>query len=147
MVFVPALSSRETVASEDGVLWKLTRYCARAARANFDGDAISKKAHEPLHKFFKAERRREILDEADFVSRRIKGADSVLVFDDLITTGNTLSHIANSILDANPRVSVYGVALGMTERQSYHRERFGRELTNNHVPARWEKAWKEGEAR
>lgn len=145
-VFVPALSSRETVASEDGVLWKLTRYCAQAANTRFVGDAIVKQAHEPLHKYFKADRRREILDAAEFESRKIRRADSVLVFDDFITRGDTLSHIAQAILHANPRVSVYGVGLSKTERRSYHRERFGIELTNDHVPENWERKWKEGEA-
>ena len=145
-MFVPALSSRETVASEDGVLWRLTRYCAQAADARFAGDAITKEAHDPLHRFFRADRRREILDAAEFRSRRIRRADNVLVFDDFITTGNTLSHIAQAILEANPRASVYGIGLSKTERLAYNRERFGRELSNDHVPAKWEHKWKEGEA-
>ena len=145
-VFVPALSSKETVASEDGVLSKITRYCAHEAKTRFEGDAVTKKAHEPLHKYFNADRRREILDGADFESRRIRRVDNVLVFDDFITRGDTLSHIAQAILDANPRVRVYGVGLGKTERKSYHRERFGIELTNEHVPERWQRKWREGEA-
>ena len=145
-VFVPALSSKEAVASEDGVLWKITRYCAQEANARFAGDAVTKKAHEPLHKYLKADSRREILDRADFKSRRIRRVDNVLVFDDFITRGDTLSHIAQAILDANTRVRVYGVGLSKTERKSYHREKFGMELTNDHVPVKWERKWKEGEA-
>ena len=142
--FVPALSSGETVASEDGVLCRLTRYCAQVAQARFVGDAITKKEHERLHKFFNADRRREILDDADFRSGRIE-ADNILVFDDFITRGNTLSHIAQALLASNQRVRIYGVALAKTERLSYHRERFGRELSNDHVPQRWERTWREGE--
>ena len=77
--------------------------------------------------------------------RRIR-AKHFLVFDDFITRGDTLSHIAQAILDANPRANVYGIGLSKTERLSYHRERFGVELSNDHVPKRWVKAWNEGEA-
>ena len=146
-VFIPALSSCETVASEDGVLAKLTHYCAQVTNARFIGDAVTKQEHAPLHNYTRADRRREILDAAEFRSQRIRKADNCLVFDDFITTGDTLSHIAQAILEANPHVSVYGVGLGKTERLRYHREMFGHELSNDHVPTKWERKWKESEAR
>ena len=144
-VFIPALSSGETVASEKGVLWLMTRFCARCADVRFVGDAITKEAHKPLHQYFNAERRGEILDGADFRSKGVR-AKHFLVFDDFITRGDTLSHIAQAILDANPRASVYGIGLSKTERRRYHRETFGVELSNDHVPERWVKLWNEGEA-
>ena len=143
-VFVPALSSGETVASENGVMWLLTRYCAELAQAGCVRDAITKKEHARLHHFFDADKRREILDDADFRSGRIE-ADNILVFDDFITRGSTLSHIARALLASNPGVRIYGVALAKTERLRFHRERFDRELSNDHVPQRWERTWREGE--
>ena len=77
-VFVPALSSGETVASENGVLWRLTHYCAAMAQVGFVGDAITKRAHERLHRYSNADRRREILDGAEFRSGRI-GAENIVV--------------------------------------------------------------------
>ncbi len=145
-VFIPALSSHETVASEDGVLWRLTRDCARAVNARAARNVVTKEAHDPLHKYFKADKRREILDEAAFQSGRVLRAENILVFDDFITTGNTLSHVAQAVLEANPNVSVYGVGLSKTERLKYHRETFDLELSNEHVPAKWERKWMEGEA-
>ena len=59
--------------------------------------------------------------------------------------GNTLSLITQALLGSNPRARIYGVALAKTERLSYHRERFGREFWNDHVPQRWERAWRKGE--
>jgi len=144
-VFVPALSSSETVASEKGVLSVLTRCCAKAANAGFALDAITKKPHRPLHNIYNSGRRREILDEADYKSRRIR-AENILIFDDFITRGDTLSHIAQAIHEANRGVNVYGVGFGKTERRAYHRDRFGVEISNDHVPEKWETLWEEGEA-
>ena len=145
-VFVPALSSHETGASIDGVLWRLTRDCAHAANARAARNAVTKEAHEPLHGHFRADKRREILDEAAFRSRTILNADSVVVFDDFITTGNTLSHIARAVLEVNPDVGVYGIGLGKTERLGYHRKKFDRALSNGHVPAKWAQTWIAGES-
>ena len=144
-VFIPALSSGETVASKEGVLWHMTRFCAHCADVRFVGDAITKKAHKPLHLYSNAERRRKILDGADFGSKRLK-AKNFLVFDDFITRGDTLSHIAQAILGANPGANVYGIGLSKTERCSYHRKTFGVELSNDHVPTLWVKLWDKGEA-
>jgi len=145
-VFIPALSSSETIASERGVLSVMARACAEAAGTAFAPDAITKNAHQPLHNVYNADRRREILDEAEYKSERIR-AENILIFDDFITRGDTLSHIAQAIHEANRRVSVYGVALGKTERCSYHRERFGVEISNDHVPAMWAALWEGDEAR
>jgi predicted amidophosphoribosyltransferase len=144
-VFVPALSSSETIASEGEVLPVMARACAEAAGTAFVPNAITKKAHQPLHNVYNAEKRREILDGAEYRSRRIK-AQSILIFDDFITRGDTLSHIAQAIHEANQGITVYGVGLGKTERRSYYRERFDVKISNDHVPAKWADLWGEGEA-
>ena len=142
--FLPALSSAETTAAEKGLLSVVTCECARVAGATFVRDAIRKNPHLPLHRFYNADRRRELLDEANYQSVRIEAA-SVLVFDDFITRGDTLSHIARAILSANPRVTVYGVGLAKTERRDFWKQR-GVELSNDHVPETWTHAWQSGEA-
>lgn len=144
-VFVPALSSSETVASEKGILSAMTRLCAEAAKTGFVLDTITKKPHKPLHDVYDAGRRREILDEAEYKSGRIK-TENIFVFDDFITRGDTLSHVAQAIHEANQGVSVYGIGLGKTERRSYHRDRFSAEISNDHVPTEWETLWEKGES-
>lgn len=141
--FIPALSSSETVTSERGVLSVMARVCAKSANANFIGNAITKKTHHPLHLSGNAERRREILDEADYKSGRIK-AENILIFDDFITRGETLSHIARAIHKANSGVRVYGVGLGKNERRSYLRQ-YGFEISNDRIPEQWDDFWEEGE--
>ena len=143
-VFLPALSSAETTAAENGVLSVVTYQCARVSGAAFVGDAVWKRAHLPLHRFNNADKRRRVLEEADYRSAPIEAA-SVLIFDDLITRGATLSHIARAIRRANPRVTVYGVGLAKTERRGFWQQR-GDEISNVHVPETWARAWESGEA-
>lgn len=143
--FVAALGSSETIASDSSILTAMTRCAAKAATAPFISDAITKKAHPPLHNFYTAAKRREILDAAEYRSAKIP-AKSVMIFDDFITTGDTLSHIAEAIHAANNGVTVFGVALAKTERRAYHKDRFGIDLSNDHVPKKWEAAWDQGEA-
>ena len=144
-VFVPALSSRETVARKKGVLPVVAQQCAAEAGTAFVRDALSKNAHEPLHKAGGAVDRCEILEGAGYRAKPID-ADSVFVFDDLITRGDTLSHVARAILKTSPKARVYGVALGKTERRSYQQETYGVDISNDHVPEKWETAWQSGEA-
>ena len=145
-IFVPALSSGETVASKSGRIPVLARQCAEAVGASFVRDAIKKQAHEPIHDVRGAGGRRAVLDKAGYAADGI-AARNILVFDDFITRGDTLSHIAQAILMSNPRATVYGVALGKTERRDYHRIRFGIEISNDHVPHKWNTLWVQGEQR
>ena len=110
----------------------------------FVRDAITKKVHRPLHNTTNANRRREILDNAGYKSRKFRDKD-IVIFDDFITRGDTLSHIAQAIHAKNQEVSVYGVALGKTERRAYHKNWFGVDLSNDHVPEKWDILWKRGE--
>ena len=138
-VFVPALSSGETVASPGGVLWRLTRFCAKGVATGFARDRITKEPHERLHMQPDAASRTAILTAADFRSKEIR-ADSVLVLDDFITRGATMSHIARAILKRNPGLRVFAVALGKTERCSHWRK-YGVEISNDHIPPRWKRSW------
>ncbi|MDE2721617.1 phosphoribosyltransferase [Candidatus Palauibacter polyketidifaciens] len=139
-VFVPALSSSETVASPGGVLWRLAQFCAECSGVEFAGERITKNAHEQLHGHHDASKRSAILAAADFRSEEIR-ADNVLILDDFITRGSTMSHLARAMLERNPELLIFAVALGKTERRSYCRENFGVEISNEHVPSRWERRW------
>jgi hypothetical protein len=143
--FVPALSSSETIASEKGILPVLALRCAEATGAGFVHDAITKRAHLPIHGIYNAAGRKAVLDKAEFKAGNID-ADSILVFDDFITRGDTLSHIAQAILESNPGTTVYGVALGKAERRAYHSQH-GVEISNDHVRQEWDTLWEQGERR
>ena len=143
-VLVPALSSSETIASENGVLSLMTSLCANEADMGFVRSAVMKEKHTPLHHNLRAETRNKILDNANYNSKRIN-AENIVVIDDFITRGDTLSHMAQAIHETNPGTSVYGVALAKTDRSEYHKKWYGKELSNYHVPCKWETLWNKGE--
>ena len=86
-----------------------------------------------------ADRRKAILAAAEFRSKEMRAA-TVLVLDDFITRGSTMSHIARAILKRNPGIRVFAVALGKTERRDYWHQR-GVEISNEHIPPPWERSW------
>lgn len=143
-VFIPALSSHETIASNETPLSIMTRICAKASKARFKLDAITKEKNTPLHRIGNRDDRQRALYESDYRSGKIE-ADSVFILDDFITTGGTMSHIAQAIHKVNDRVSVYGIALAKAEKREYNKEVLGSEISNNHISSRWETLWQKGE--
>ena len=139
--FIPALSSGETNASPRGVLSRIAHRCASATGAAFVRDAITKKAHRPIHDIYAADARGRVLDGANYTATKID-TKNVLVVDDMITRGGTLSRTAQAIQRSNPGVNVYGLAFAKAERQQYHRDRFGIEISNEHVPAYLNALWR-----
>ena len=91
-----------------------------------------------------AETSSEILGKANYKSKLIK-AENFLIIDDSITKRDALFHMAQAIHETNPEISEYGVALAKTDRCKFHRERFGKELSNNHIQRKWETLWNQGE--
>lgn len=140
-IFVPALASGETSASEKGQLPVLARLCAEAAGAGFELNALSKQVHKPVHGIFNAADRDAELDKAAYTATKLNARD-IFVFDDFITRGSTQSRIAQAIKATTPNARVYGIALAKTERRSY----WGN-LSNEHVPKKWDDLWLKGEQR
>ena len=141
MAFVPALTSDEQIAFRDGVLSGIAEFCGEYFRyAEFEREAITKNPHKSLRTSESAEERRQILDAANFQSERID-ADIVFIIDDFITTGETLSHIAQAIHKSNMEISeIYGIALGKNETHGYDHQA----KSNGHVPEEWAEYWEEG---
>lgn len=140
-VFIPVPSSKEIVASGKNPLSEMTRICAEASMARFRLDVVTQKAGRSLRDTKSLDTRREVLRRRDYESRKI-GADNIIIFDDLITTGGTMSYMAQAIHKVNDRVNVYGIALAKTER----RKDIKNSCINDHISVRWDKLWQEGEA-
>ena len=140
-VFVSAMRSDETRAAEDGILATLARRSAAAAGCRYLPGALSKSPHLPTGRGrLDPEFRVLLVEGADYRSTPVD-ADQIIVVDDLIATGKTLELAALAIRDANPGVAVYGFALAKTGWQSLMRLWYGQEVSNDHIPACWEKLW------
>lgn len=140
-VLVPAISSRDTVAQPGAFLSLLTQLLADRTGARFEREAVRKQPHQPIHGIYNASGRTAELDKANYTAASMPGVRHVVILDDFITRGGTLSRMAKALKDANPRITVQGVALGKTERRGF----WGAALTNEHVEDRWEELWLRGE--
>lgn len=138
-VIVPCLTSSETTSSPTGVLSSIARRCSEEARVGFVNDAISKRRHNPLQAIQSARERQQTIASAEYAARRIDAAN-VLLIDDFITRGDTMSAVASAIREASDVASVYGIALGKNERLDFLK-RYGYSASNGHVPNRWLAKW------
>ncbi|NKL24236.1 phosphoribosyltransferase [Rhizobium leguminosarum] len=138
-MFIPALSSSETMADKDRAVPWIAKECARLCGAQYTRKALTKQVHQKIHTIYSGEGRTAELDKANYQSIKID-ADHVFVFDDIITRGDTLSRIAQAVLAANPKCKVYGMAFAKAESVAYCPN-----PDNDQVPARWDDLWKQGE--
>lgn len=140
--FVPCIALSETTASPTGAVGSIARRCAEEAGGRFICDAVTKKAHDRLSSLNinAAEERARVLANAGYSATRI-AAHNVLLFDDFITRGATLSAVASAIRRTNKNACrLFGVALGKNERVAYLK-RHGRKASNDHVRPEWLKQW------
>ena len=134
-LFTAALSSDQVNGRQGNVMQRIAVATSQNVGSRFDGQVLTKQPHAQLHSSPGAQARREVMEGAGYKAGQVD-ARSVFVFDDFITTGTTLGAIATAIRRANPKVSVYGIALAKTERRD-----FTGGLTNCHIPAAWNQAW------
>ena len=135
--FVTALGSEQLAASTSGIMESIASECAQRSGCTLNLQMLSKNAHQSLSSGrLDADERAEQLEAANYVAGSTS-ASNVFVFDDFITSGTTLSYIAQAIRLANPETHVYAVALGKTERRSW----VGPDVMNNHIPQAWADVW------
>ena len=140
VTFTPAVRSRETTASVSGTLSILAQHCANQCNSQFLPHLLSKQPHESLHYPSKsAPERSALLEAASFTAGNVT-TPRVIVVDDLITTGLTLSYSAKAIKNQNPQVDVYGLALGKHEYLNNFDED-DQNSPNGHIPAEWDRIW------
>jgi hypothetical protein len=138
-VIIPALSSAERSANKDRHIPRIAAALGAKFGIGVDRTAVTKNPHAPIKTAGGAAARRALLEKANYRADPVD-ADAILLLDDFITRGDTLSVTAQALLKANPKLTVYGVALGKTERLAYRPE-----INNDHVPKAWDELWKLGE--
>lgn len=140
VTFTPAVRSGETRALASGALSTLGRHCAVQCDGQFLPHLLSKQPHESLHFPPKTVPERiNILEAAAFTSTAVT-TSRIIVVDDLITSGLTLSYSAKAIKDQNPWVSVYGLALGKHE-YLHNLGEDDQDHPNSHIPVVWDELW------
>ena len=139
--FVPVLRSGETYAAEGGALAGIARQCAAATGCQYLSGVLSKNAHLPTGRGrLDPEFRVLLVEDAQYRAEPVD-ADVVILIDDLIATGKTLSMAATAIVERNPGVTVYGFALAKTGWRDLIQLWHGADGSNDHIPASWERLW------
>ncbi|TSB01619.1 hypothetical protein [Sphingorhabdus contaminans] len=138
-IFLPALSSGETLADPNRAIPWIAKECARVCGAGYSDTSLSKNPHQKIHTIYNADGRTAELDKANYRAATMP-ADTFFVFDDIVTRGDTLSRIALAIHAANPNSTVYGIALAKSESVGYCPN-----PDNNQVPTLWNNLWEQGE--
>ena len=110
-IVIPALGSKEEKADRTSRNSRLASAIADGAGATFHWTCLSKDPHPSLHTQYGAPARDAALAEANYRAVTLE-CNNVLIVDDIITRGTTLDTIAEAVRKANPRVSIYGFALG-----------------------------------
>jgi hypothetical protein len=139
-MFLPALSSGEKQANPNRAVPWIAKECARVCGVQYSDTSLTKNVHQKIHTIYDAGGRSAELDKANYQAAKMS-ADTFFVFDDIVTRGDTLSRIALAIHAANPRSTVYGVALAKSESVAYCPN-----PDNDQVLPRWDTLWKQGEA-
>ena len=138
-VFAPALRSTEKVADPDGVIALLADRCAGDCR--YQPDLLSKEPHLSTGRGgLDPEFRKLLLEDAAYQSASVD-ADSVIIVDDYIATGKTLSLAASAIRERNPDTTVYGLALAKPEWHSMMLSWYDVDVSNDHIPSQWSSIW------
>ena len=138
-MFLPALSSGEKQADPKRSICWIAKECARVCGAHYSETSLTKNVHKKIHNIYDAGGRSAELDKANYQAVKMP-AKTFVIFDDIVTRGDTLSRVAMAILAANPGSTVYGIALAKSESLAYCPN-----PDNDHVPARWDTLWQEGE--
>ncbi len=138
-VFAPALRSSEKIADTEGLMAMLASRCAGACR--YEPGLLQKEAHLPTGRGgLYPEFRSLLVEHAGYRSASVD-ADTVFIVDDFVATGKTLSLAATAILERNPDLTVYGLALAKPEWHQLILDWHGVDVSNDHIPAHWSSIW------
>jgi hypothetical protein len=142
---VPVLSSGHKYTDPQKPIPMLTKACAESAGSIYLPNMLSKQPHRALHQLETATARRNEVRNAGYIADLscCPGNKRIIIVDDLVTNGDTMSAIACAIRSQRQEVEIYGIALGKNESRTYadsHRQ----VINNNHVPTRWDYAWQNG---
>jgi hypothetical protein len=139
VALVSAISSKDTTLDPNSRLARLGAALAGALRWTWAPQALSKRAHRSLHGL-KAGADRDAEVANAYQALNFNQFGTVLVLDDFATRGSTLADIGRAIRVHAPKVTIYGVALGKTEKAAYWAS-MNRPIDNSHVPQHLAALW------
>lgn len=142
---VPALSSGDACTNPGKPIPRLAESCAQMTGLTYLPDILQKQPHRRLHTLGSAIERRNEVRNAGYTANLAlcTGIKRILIIDDLVTNGDTMSAIACAIRSQNQAIEIHGIALGKNESKAYAGSH-GHTISNEHVPQSWNEAWDNG---
>jgi hypothetical protein len=139
-IVTAAIPSAESSLPADSPLSELGAVVAHTLGSLWMPELLSKKPHQSLHLQQSATSRQAEV-EGKYSARALKGAPFVMILDDMVTRGSTMSDAARAIVSTTPATAkVCGLALGRTTTRRYSQEH-GYDVNNDHLPQSWIQRW------
>ena len=139
-IVIPILGSEETSATAHSKNSRLAKAIADGVNVQLTLDCLSKNKNPPLHKEKGLSARRKALLIADYKASKLDDKfESVVIVDDIVTSGMTMGFVATAILQSNPGVKIIGFALGRHLRTENLPVSF--EKANTHIPNELAEIW------
>ena len=114
-LFIPALSSWQTISHSESQLARLAASAAAGYGARTSYEILRKTPHASLSRTgANAVQREEIVTNANYRSAKVN-ARNVVIVDDVSTSGSTLSAIATAVKASNHDVRVFCIVLAKQE--------------------------------
>ena len=135
------LGSRDTQLVPTKLLPQLGASVASELQFKWLPSLLSKHPHRPVHGLNGAAERVGEFEKAQYKATQVAGGlKRILVLDDMITRGSTLTHIAQAVRAIYPEMEIVGISLGKNEKQACA-ALFGHSISNDSVPHSWATAW------
>jgi predicted amidophosphoribosyltransferase len=116
-IIVRALKSNEISATNETSLDRLGYVLAESLNATYRPEVLHKtRITYPLKKIELSRKKSEV-EYVYYIDQIFSNEDSILIIDDIYTTGTTANEIIRSIKVANPNLAVYLFTLAKTEFQ------------------------------
>jgi hypothetical protein len=138
--FTAALSSQDSALDPQSRIARLAQGLARHTGRGWHGELLRKDTYRAVHNTRQIARHRARTVHCAYRCVRDLDCDTLIVCDDLVTTGDTFTEIARAVHEHHPHVDVIGFALAKTEDRAFAamQRQF---LSNDHLPDTWARLW------
>jgi hypothetical protein len=138
VTIVSAIPSSAERLPPDHFLHRVGAVVAARLGGTWRPDILRKSVHESRHKNSGLSLgQRTAIVTGVYVADTVPEKGTVVIVDDVITSGGTLRDASRAILKANPKLTTIGVAMSKTDRRSF----LGERVNNDHITPETAKVW------
>jgi hypothetical protein len=136
---VGAISSADERLDRSGGIARLGEAVSARNGWSWCPGVLTKRRHQSRHQMGGNAIVRDAVVDGVYSALHVDAA-TVLVIDDFATRGSTIADIARAIRQTTPGAKILGLVLGKNESIAW----CGGAVNNGHIPAEYERLWREG---